>query len=269
MHRTLFALLTLTAAVGAPSAALAAEAAALRVCAEPANFPVSDHEERGFENRIARLIADDLGLALRYTWHPQWRGFVRKTIGAGQCDVWIGVPAGFERVLTTRPYFRSAYVFVSDARTPPLRGFDDPRLHAEPVGVPRIAGDITTTPAGLALAPHGPAPNVVGYSVYEDTPASARMVADVATGRLAVAVLWGPQAGDHVRRSAGALKLDIARPPPELAHLPFEYDIAIGVRKGERALRDRLDAVLQRRRADIDAILAEFGVPRTDADRPR
>jgi mxaJ protein len=46
--------------------------------------------------------------------------------------------------------------------------------------------------------------------------------------------------------------------------MPFEYSIAMGVRKSDRALRDRLDEILARRKADIDAILADYAVPRTD-----
>jgi mxaJ protein len=38
----------------------------------------------------------------------------------------------------------------------------------------------------------------------------------------------------------------------------------MGVRRGDKALRDRLDDVIVRRRADIDAILAAYDVPRTD-----
>src|SRR5205807_221876 len=87
----------------------------LRVCAEPDNLPLSSAQETGFENRIARLLADDLGARLVYEWQPQRRGFVRKTIGADVCDVWMGVPAGFERLATTRPYYRSGYVFVNRA----------------------------------------------------------------------------------------------------------------------------------------------------------
>src|SRR5687768_7676923 len=102
--------------LGAPIVA-AAEARTLRVCADPDNLPFSDRTEAGFENRIARLVADALQATLAYEWQPQRRGFVRRTVGADLCDVVIGVPAGFERLLTTKPYYRSAYAFVqpSDA----------------------------------------------------------------------------------------------------------------------------------------------------------
>jgi len=97
--------------------------------------PLSNAHEAGFENRIARVVADELRATLVYEWQPQRRGFVRKTIGAGLCDVWIGVPAGLERVLTTRPYYRSGYVFVNRADAPqPLESFDD-QLVRNPIGL--------------------------------------------------------------------------------------------------------------------------------------
>src|SRR5436190_11517620 len=83
-----------------------AQARELRVCADPDNLPMSHADESGFENRIARVIADEMGATLRYEWLQQVRGYVRKTLGEGLCDLFIGVPADFERVLPTRPYYR-------------------------------------------------------------------------------------------------------------------------------------------------------------------
>ena len=81
----------------------ASGATELRVCADPDNLPYSKEDGSGFENRIAQVLASDLHLRLTYAWLPQRRGFVRKTVGAGLCDVFIGVPDGFERLLLTRP----------------------------------------------------------------------------------------------------------------------------------------------------------------------
>src|SRR5688500_15979774 len=84
----------------------------LRVCADPDNLPYSHENGSGFENRIAQLVADELGAKLAYAWLPQQRGFIRKGLDANACDMVVGVPSDFERVRTTRPYYRSAYVFV-------------------------------------------------------------------------------------------------------------------------------------------------------------
>src|SRR4051794_31237247 len=43
----------------------------LRVCADPDNLPYSHQDLSGFENRIAALVAADMGARLRYEWLPQ------------------------------------------------------------------------------------------------------------------------------------------------------------------------------------------------------
>ena len=239
----------------------------LRVCADPDNLPYSHADGSGFENRIAEVLAADLGAELRYAWMPLRRGFVRKTAGAGLCDVFIGVPKGFDRVLTTRPYYRSMYVFLSRGGVA-LESFDDERLAQLRIGVQLVGDDMAATPPGHALAMRGAVRRVKGYPVFGDGPAVQRMVNDLAAGELDAIVAWGPQAAFFARSRSG-LRLAPARAPPELAAMPFEFSIAVGVKRGEAALRDELDAALARRRGDIDAILAAYGVPRTDTEAPR
>ena len=233
----------------------------LRVCAEPDNLPLSGAQETGFENRIARLLADELGADLVYEWQPQRRGFVRKTIGADLCDVWIGVPAGFDRLLTTRPFYRSGFVFVNRRDdVAPLRSLADPRLASLRIGVQLIGEDLAATPAALALARAGAVEHVVGYTVYGDGSATERISADLAAGRLDAALVWGPQAGYFADHCGVALALTPASAPAGF-ELPFAFAIAVGVRKSEPALRDELDRALERRADAIDRILGDYGVP--------
>src|SRR4051812_33060929 len=108
----------------------------LRVCADPNNLPFSNERGEGFENKIAELAARELGARLQYTWWAQRRGFVRSTVREGLCDVVVGVPAGFDPLLTTKPYYRSTYVFVSRrARHLALKSLDDPRLAQLRIGI--------------------------------------------------------------------------------------------------------------------------------------
>ena len=234
----------------------------LRVCAEPDNLPLSNEHEAGFENRIARVVADELQATLVYEWRLQRRGFVRKTIGADLCDAWIGVPAGLDRVLTTRPYYRSGYVFLNraDAREP-LTSFADPRLARLRVGVQLIGDDLAASPPGLALARAGATENVVGYPVWGEGSAAERISADLAAGRLDAALVWGPQAGYFVDHAPVPLAVVRAVAPTGF-EVPFEFAIAMGVRQGDADLRRELDAALERRARDIDAILDAFHVPR-------
>src|SRR3954469_12348061 len=85
----------------------------LRISADPNNLPFSNDKLEGFENKIAELIAKDLGATLEYHWRAQRRGFFRHALKENECDVVLGVPNGFERALTTTPYYRSTYCFVS------------------------------------------------------------------------------------------------------------------------------------------------------------
>jgi len=235
----------------------------LRVCADPDNLPYSRVDGTGFENRIAELVAADLNATLRYEWMPLARGFVRKTLGAGLCDIFIGVPTEFERVATTRPYYRSSYVFVT-RRGSDVHSFDDPRLRRSRVGVQLVGNDLAATPPGHALARAGATRHVVGFTMLGDGPAAERIVREIRAGHLDVGLVWGPQAGYFASRAEPPLVLARAFPPPELAGMPFEFSISMGVRRADRALRDALDAVIERRQADIDAILAAYHVPRTD-----
>jgi mxaJ protein len=235
----------------------------LRVCADPDNLPLSHENGSGFENRIADLVAAEMGAELRYEWLPFIRGFVRKTMGAGLCDVFIGVPRDFERVMTTNPYYRSAFVFVDGPRAAGIDRFDDPRLARLAIGVQLIGNDLAATPPGHALAQAGLTDNVRGFTVMGEAPTAQRMVSAVASGNIDAALVWGPQAGYFAAR-ARQLEVRIAQAPASLGTMPFEFDIAMGVKRGNKALRDELDAIIDRRRADIDAILAAYHVPRTD-----
>jgi mxaJ protein len=251
-------------------AASAQEAAPpLRVCLDPDNLPYSHADGRGFELRIAQLLAEELKQPLQLHWQPLRRGFVRKTLGEGVCDVLMGVPVGLERVTTTRAYYRSSYVFAvraADAR--PLANFDDERLPRLRIGVQLIGNDLAASPPGYALARHGAVDRVVGYTVDGgDGPAGQRMVQALAAGQLDAALAWGPQLGWFAQRSEVPIVLSPARPPADVK-LPFEFSIALGVRKGDTALRDRLQAALDARREQVEAVLAEYAVPRVD-DKPQ
>jgi mxaJ protein len=261
----LLAVILLAAAFALLFGSPAAQAAppALRVCADPDNLPFSHHDGSGFENRIARLLADELHRELQSVWWPQRRGFVRKTLAAGTCDLIIGAPSDFDRVLTTRPYYRSSFVLVTrqgDAQ--PLRSFDDTRLAALRIGIPLVSDDLAATPVGHALARRGATAHVVGFTVDGEGPAAERMLQALARGDLDAAMLWGPAAGYFAELAAVPMRVQTLAPLPGLP-LPFAFDISMGVRRDEagRALRDEIEAALDRRGADIQAILSDYAVP--------
>lgn len=237
----------------------------LRVCADPNNLPFSNARGEGFENRLAELVARDIGARVAYTWWPQRRGFVRNTLRAGRCDVLMGVPSGYELAQATAPYYRSTYVFVARARRRPrVRSLDDPALRRLRIGVHVVGDDYASTPAAQALAQRGLVRNVVGYSIYGDytrPDPPADLVRAVARGEVDVAIVWGPLAGYFARRSPVPLVLTPVTPQVDVPFTPFAFDIAAAARRGDTATLAMLQRELDRRRPEIRALLAEYDVP--------
>jgi quinoprotein dehydrogenase-associated probable ABC transporter substrate-binding protein len=236
----------------------------LWVCADPNNLPFSNQRKQGFENEIAALVGRELHKRVRYFWEPQRRGFIRTTLNAGNCDLIVGVPAAYGLVTTTRPYYRSTYVFVARRdRALRLRSFDDPRLPKLLVGIQVTGEDYENPPPAHALAARRLVNNVRGFPVYGDysKPAPQRNVIDaVADGRVDTAVVWGPLGGYFAARSAVPLEITpvdpVERPP-----LQFAFEISMGVRHGETVLVRQLDDVITRQQHEIDRILKRYGVP--------
>lgn len=256
------------AAVAAASPVTARE---MRVCADPNNLPFSKQDGSGFENKIADIIADELGAKVTYTWFAQRRGFLRNTLNAGVCDVVIGYPRNYQILRSTRPYYRSSYVFVQRAGEKQIAGYDDPALRQMQIGVQLIGDDGANTPPVAALAKRGMTANVHGYSVYGDyrTDAPLAPIVDaVGNGTIDVAIVWGPTAGYFARREKTPLKLTPILFDSTLLSQPMTFDIAVGVRKDEIALSDEIDRALRNRRNDVDAVLQSYGVPRTDTPDP-
>lgn len=241
----------------------------LRVCADPNNLPFSNQRREGFENRIAEVLARQLHAEVEYTWWAQRRGFLRNTLNARACDVVMGLPTGFELALTTQPYYRSSYVFLyRKDRGLKLRSLDDPALRRLRIGVQIIGDDGNNSPPVHALSRRGLVDNLVGFRVlgnYAEESPPSRIVEAVARGDVDVAAAWGPLAGYFARRQGVPLELVPVSPQEDPPGLTFAFDISVGVRKGDRALRDELQAALERGRPEIERILDEYGVPRLSA----
>jgi len=233
----------------------------LRVCADPNNMPFSNQKQEGFENRIASLIARDLGVPVQYTWWPERRGFVRNTLKARSCDVVMEVPASYELTDHTTPYYRSTYVFVTRAdRHLTIKSFDDPALRHVRIGIHMMGDDYANSPAASALARRGLAAQIVPFMIYGDYSRSdppARLIRAVATDSVDVAVAWGPLAGYFAKRSPVRLELTPVTP----ATREFAFSMAMGVRHGDSTTRAVLETELARRHADIRRILEDYGVP--------
>ncbi|MET4042119.1 mxaJ protein [Bradyrhizobium sp. RT6a] len=248
--------------------AAAASEGELRVCADPNNLPFSNSAEAGFENRLAAMVAEHFGQQVSYIWWAQRRGFIRNTLKAGRCDVVMGVPSGYELVETTKPYYRSSYVFVTrQDQHLELSSLLDPRLHHLVIGVHLIGDDGNNPPPAQALGDQGIVDNVRGYSIYGDyrqADPPARLIEAVESGKIDVAAAWGPLGGYFAQRSPVPLTVTPIRDYERFPSQQFQFAIAMGVRKGDDALRDRLNAFIDEHRSEISSLLRSYGVPLVD-----
>jgi mxaJ protein len=240
----------------------------LVACADPNNLPFSNKAEQGFENELARLIAADLHAQLSYVWWAQRRGYVRNTLGEGKCDFWPGVASNVEMLATSRPYYRSSYMFVTRAKDG-LAGLtlDDPRLKRLKIGVQMVGNDAMNTPPAHALARRGIAGNVRGFMLYGDYTQPnppADIVRAVGAGEVDVALVWGPLAGYFAKSSPVPLRLERVTPWLDNAQWPMAYDISVGVRKDDPALLRDVDGILSRRAGPIRTLLGRYSIPVTN-----
>ena len=247
---------------------IAANAAAspqpLVVCADPNNLPFSNRAHQGFENKIIELVAKDLGTRVSYLWWAQRRGYVRNTLNDAKCDVWPGVASGVDTVATTRPYYRSMYVFVTRVDAPLEHlTLDDPRLKRIAIGVQLIGNDSMNTPPAHAIASRGIVDNVRGYMVYGDYGRAnppAAIIDAVEHRQIDVALVWGPPAGYFARRSAVPLRIEAVTPAID-PRWPMVFDISMGVRRNNRELLGQINASLDREQRKIGTILETYRVP--------
>jgi len=238
----------------------AVDRSSLRVCADPANLPFSNRAGEGFENKIAELLAAELGVPVRYTWYPQATGFVRQTLMARRCDLVIGISLGFELLQNSNPYYRSSYALVYRADSGlSATSLDDPGLKALRLGV--VAG----TPPSSLMAKYGLLARVRPYQLVADTrfdhPAK-QMVDDVAAGEVDVGVLWGPIAGYYAKSHNP--KLLVVPLETRAGEVRMDYRITMGIRFNEPNWKHKINDLIKSKQPEINTILSGYGVPLLD-----
>jgi len=243
----------------------------LRVCQDPNNLPLSNRAGAGFENRIAALLAQELGWKLEHTWFPQRIGFIRNTLRAKEentdrykCDLVTGVPKGFELGATTRPYYRSTYAmaYVKGKGLDRVRTLDD-LLALDPAQRQRLRiGVFTGSPVTEWLLEHGLMEQVEWYQSQTGDAAQYPgeiVEKDLASGKIDVALAWGPIVG-YFARNARAAPI-VAIPLASRPHMKLDFEIAMAVRHGDKEFRQRIDQLLAANEPKIRAILEQYGVP--------
>ena len=230
----------------------------LKVCADFDNLPYSNGKQEGFENKIAELIAKDLGKTLSYQFWYDRMGFIRNTLNARRCDVIMGTVAGNDMMSTSKPYYRSGYVFVYRKDSGyNITDWDSPDLRKGIIGV------VGQTPPSRPLNDKGLLGNSRPYRIQRDLNLPPSFVIDdLVKGDIDVAILWGPIAGYYAKKASIPL---VVVPAPEYEkeniHGKEYWNISLGVRKRDKERLAMLQEVLDRRHDDIIKILDEYGIP--------
>lgn len=269
------AALLLAALAVAPLSASAQDSArkALRVCQDPNNLPFSNVAGEGIENKLAELFGRALGLPVTYYAFPARMAFIRNTLRYKlpgedfRCDIVMGVPVGFDQVSVTKPYYRSTYALVY----PKGKGLDEVHSTLDFLGLGperlkqlRI-GIYDRSPASEWLNKHQLVEQGVPYQMLNADPAQypgELLEKELASGKIDVAIVWGPIAGFFAKRvSAPQLVVVPMKSEPGVR---FDYEMAMGVRYGEREWKQQIEQVIDTHRPEIRAILNDFGVPLVD-----
>jgi len=246
-----------------------------KVCADPLNPPYSTKNKDGFENKIAELFAKELGQTIEYTWLPQRLGFIRNTLNAPlkdtdvdsneyKCDIVMGVPEGYDLTLTTTPYYRSTYVLLIAKG----RGWDNITDASQLIDLPlqkqqalKIAmfdrGPGTTWMQKNDLLDQGiPYQSMSGDS---ENNIAMQIEKDLKAKKIDMVILWGPMASYVASQSPKNSYLMI--PMKSTPDVKFDFAMAMGVRKGDKARKEMLDKLIADKADKIQSIIASYHIP--------
>jgi mxaJ protein len=247
-------------------------AATLRICASENEAPYSAREGKGFENRIAVVLAETMGRRPEIVWTSKPAIYlVRDYLDQNKCDVVMGLDTGDERVLTSKPYYRTGYAFVTLAeRNVTASAWNDDQIR----GLSRFAIRFYSPPAESILRQLDKYEDNVSYlhslvnfksrrNQYVQVPAE-RLVSEVTSGEADIAIAFAPEVARYVKASSKPLRMtllasEITR--SDGLKIPVQYDQSVGVRKGDAQLLAEIDAALVKARPQIQQLLRAEGIP--------
>ena len=229
-----------------------------KVCADPDNMPFSNSKQEGFEDKIAEVLAKDLGKKLTYTYAYNRQGFYRNTINAMRCDVIISTTPDNDALRTSKPYYRSGHVFVwrKDSNYD-ITNWDSPDLHKGFIGV------IDHSPATIPMDANNLIGNARPYRMQRDLnlPPSF-MIDDLAKGDIDIAIAWGPIGGYFAKQSKVPMVVKLI---PEYENTNVKgkeyWNISVAVRKKDKDRMTMIQGALDRNVDKINKILDDFGIP--------
>ncbi len=249
-------------AIGLLAGAMSARAeGTLRVCSDPAYLPYSNQAGQGFENAAAKIVANALHDKLEYTWYDTrgkggFEQFLAQTLDKGKCDVVMSLPYGSREEETTDPWYVSSYVFIfKKSRHYDIRSLDSPALHQAKIGFE------SGTPIETGLQLRGMVTTAIPFDVAGTPGQSPRtMLQAVQDGKVDVMITWEPSVGAFLKDYPD---LQVAMVPNERDMGPpeqYTFPMAMGVRENDKALLDKLNAVIKTHQDELTHALEQHGV---------
>ena len=233
----------------------------LRVCADPSNLPFSNENKEGYENDIANLLGDKLGIPVVYEFFPQVIGYVRNTLNKKKCDIIIGITASNDLVLNTVPYMRWSYgMFYLKDNGIEVDRPNHPQLADLSIGVQ--AG----TPPTFVLQRYNLMGRVRPYNLTFDPRKAVigeSMIEDLIDGLIDIAFMSGPIASHYLNKK-GFDKNEYVYIPLETTDQGWgkmDYYTTMGVRDGETDWKKKLNRFIKTNQKEIDKILAKHNIP--------
>ena len=252
--------------------ALQAQAAGeLKVCAGKDELPYSNDKQQGFENEIAKIMGKAMDRKVTFVWWADARYAVRDFLDKKQCDVLMGLDKGDPRVLNTQTYYKSGYVFVTrQDREIDIASWDHPYLKERNFRL----GFLPDSPAKNMMLEIGRFDDMFDYLVELTEFKSTRnryvkiderkLVDDVIAMKLHGAALWAPSVAKYVAESTTPLKMVLIKDDAQRANgskIPMQYEVVMGVRLGDEALKTELDKAIASSQEEINTVLKREHIP--------
>lgn len=243
----------------------------LNVCAGKNEMPFSNDKKEGFENDIAEIVAKSLNKKLNYVYWDDPRYAVGFFLDKKKCDVVLGVDSTDPRVLKTKPYYKTGYVFITRKdREIDISSWNDDLLKERNFRI----GVMPDSPGKVMLLQINRFDDMFDYFAEKQKYQSTRnkyvrvdpqeVVNDVASKYIHAAMLWAPEAARYVKQSKEPLKVQLVKDDAKKSNgesVQMHYEIVMGVRKDDVKLQQALNKVIDEKRGDIESVLKREGIP--------
>ena len=249
----------------------------LSVCADPNSMPLSNIKKEGFENKLAEVLAKDLGWELKFEWFPQRLAFFRNTIRAKdssspsgyKCDIAMGASPDPEGASGTKSYYTSTWVVV----LPDTKDLDNikssndfSKLDSKVLKKLKF-GVFARSPGADWVVSNDLTNQMVPFVHMQSDPNDyPGMIIEksLAQGEIDVAFAWGPIAAYSASRvESRKLKL-VPLIAPKGSRT--DYSISMAVRYREPVWKSIVESFLDNRKDKIQELISQFNIPQVLAD---